>query len=40
MPGTSVPGTVVAQGTAQGAGLGNLTEGNLGTAPAAVLGIV
>ena len=40
VPGTGVPGTVVAQGTAQGAGLGNLTEGILGTAPAAVLGIV
>ena len=32
MPGTAVPGTVVAQGTAQ--------EGILGIAPAAVLGIV
>ena len=40
MPGTAVPGTEVAQGTAQGAGLGNLTEGNLGTAQGAVFGIV
>ena len=40
MPGTAVPGTEVVQGTAQEAGLGNLTEGILGTAQGAVLGIV
>ena len=40
VPGTGVPGTVVVQGTAQEAALGNLTEGIPGIAPEAVLGIV
>ena len=40
MPGTAGPDTVVVQGTAQEAALGNLTEGIPGIAPEAVLGIV